>query len=145
MTVTFRKHGRWKFADVFLIGIWALLASIVPSFRRRYWSRYVTVSIWTRTIYTPTGDPPSPGLLAHELRHLEQAAEHGRLRHSLRYVLSPRWRIWYEAEAYMVGGADMHDTIEHLMSGLYWLWWPRLHIAGLVLAARIEMHKQAAQ
>lgn len=138
MSIDVRPHGRWKLLDWPLLGVWVLLASVWPPFRRRYWSSIATVSVWTRTIYTPRGRELSDSTLAHELHHIEQARRDGRLRWSLRYTLSARWRVWYEAEAYYVGGTSQTRTVTMLLT-MYAIWWPREHVEALVAAARGEM------
>lgn len=140
--IKIRAHGRWHPIDWLTIGIWVLLASIVPSFRRRYWSRYWTVSIFTRILYGPKGKTPSESLLRHEQRHIEQAQEHGRWRQGWRYVTSQRWRIWYEAEAYLAGGTGIADTITAIAEGPYFVTWPREHVTALVAEARIQYRER---
>jgi hypothetical protein len=38
----------------------------------------------------------------HERVHVRQAENHGRFLMTLRYIFSPKWRLEYEAEAYVV-------------------------------------------
>lgn len=140
MSLNVRKHGRWKAADWLWLAPFVLVASLWPVWRRRYWSRYVTVSVLTNTIYTPTGRI-SDSALRHEEWHQKQAREAGKARWGLRYALSTRWRIWYEAEAFYIQGMSAEDTIQRLRA-MYLVRWPREHVEALVLMARSYMRRR---
>lgn len=133
--IDIRPHGRWKALDCLWLAPFVLLASLVPSWRRQYWSTYVTLSVLTGTLYTPKGREPKPSTMRHEEYHLRQARKDGRLKWGLRYALSTRWRIWYEAEAWAVEGESAEATVDALRS-MYFVRWPRQHVMGLVLWAR---------
>jgi hypothetical protein len=76
----------------------------------------------------------SPSLEAHELRHKDQQARDGWLLWTLRYALSPAWRLAYEAEAYAVSAmhkcqaadwrCDVRLMIRNEADNLrYYNWW----------------------
>ncbi len=132
-----RKHGRWKLVDWLWLAPFVLVMSLWPRWRKRYWSRYVTVSVLTDTIYSPDGSI-SPDLRRHEEFHAHQRDRDGLFWFVTRYVLSTRWRIWYEAEAYYVQGRDADGTTAALMD-MYMVRWPRQHVMALVLWARSRM------
>ncbi len=131
MCIDVRKHGHWRPLDWLWLAPFVLIMSLWPSWRRRYWSGYVTTSVITSTIYTPDGQPPRPTLLAHEAKHLEQARRHGRARFALRYLLSQRWRIFYEAEAFTKQGVTAIWATDRLMEQ-YLITWPRQHVYQFV-------------
>lgn len=118
-----REHGNWRFVDWLTIGIWVYLASVIPAFRRRYWGDIWTVSIWTNTLYGPKGRTPSAAMMRHELVHIAQAKRHGKVRFTLRYLLSARWRMWYEAEAYAADGRLVDQAVAAMRGWLYFCWW----------------------
>lgn len=81
--------------------------------------------VFTRLLFWADGFTPFPwlilihprnrshwsldGLIAHERKHQEQMDRDGWFRFVFRYLLSKRWRLAYEVEAYKV-------SIEHNMS-----------------------------
>lgn len=124
-----RKHGDWLPLDWLWLAPFVLLASLHPGWRRRYWSTYVTTSVFTETCYTPDGDAPDLGLWRHELKHMEQAMRDGKVRFALRYVLSQKWRIRYEGEAFAVQGVPRERVIE-LLREQYFITWKPERIRG---------------
>lgn len=80
------------------------------------------------------GVSASQSLEAHELRHKVQQARDGWLLWTLRYALSPAWRLVYEAEAYAVSAmnkcqaaywrCDVRLMIRNEADNLrYYNWW----------------------
>lgn len=136
MSLEIRQHGRWKFRDWFWLAPFVLVASLLPAWRRKYWTQYVTVSLLTNTVYTPDGSI-SIDTLAHEERHVSQAERDGLARFGLRY-LRQHWRIWYEAEAFYIQGRSAQDTVR-LLRSMYFILWPEDHVTALVLWARSGM------
>lgn len=64
------------------------------------------------------------GCLPHEMVHIEQQRRDGLLRFGWRYLISKRWRVAYEAEAYAVdvrsGRLSLDRAAAHLSGPLYW-------------------------
>lgn len=141
-----RPHGKWKFVDFFLIGIWAYLGSLWPPFRRRFWKHVYAVSTKTRTVYMPQGPvqltPAFHNRMYHEAWHVLQTEDHGWLKHHARNILLARWRIWNEAEAYALMGTDVDDAVDSLMAGAYFVFWNRKFVRGVVAEAFRSMVSQ---
>lgn len=105
----------------------------------------MTKLIRTRIIPPNTGFSWLPGLVllgvsasqsleAHELRHKAQQSRDGWMLWTLRYALSPSWRLAYEAEAYAVSAmhkcqsadwrCDVRLMIRNEADNLrYYNWW----------------------
>lgn len=63
-------------------------------------------------------------VLDHEAVHVEQQRRDGWVRWLWRYVVSPRWRVRYEAEAYAVQLRDGHslEVMARRLAGAMYLW-----------------------
>jgi len=99
MEIDIRPHGDYRHGDWWLRLFAWVTRLVAPAWHRRWVDHYVTVSVITRTIY----GTPSPVTIDHELVHIEQYERDGWMM-PLRYVLSRRWRIRYETEAYQAQG-----------------------------------------
>lgn len=64
----------------------------------------------------------SPGMIAHETKHCEQAIRDTPWVFRVRYVFSPAWRVKYEAEAYaeqVKRGSSIDRCAEAIASWMY--------------------------
>lgn len=115
-----RAHYQWRLLDCLWLGAFVVAMRFFrPAWHAAYLERYVTVSVVTGTIYTPNGERPSPALYAHEWHHVAQSRRDGLLRFAARYILSQRWRVRYEAEAYHIGGTELGDAVDHILDGYF--------------------------
>lgn len=133
MIVDVREHGDWKFWD-FWLRLFVWIVSISKEWKKNYYSSFTTVSVITKTAYTYDVVNVPDYILDHECCHLQQFKDDRLM--PLKYILSARKRVDYEAEAYHVNNELELGNIARTLKTYYFLpfWWSVKKVESRVLA-----------
>jgi len=130
-----RPHGKYKALDWLWLGIFYYGAALVA---RTWWKKYRrtfhTVSVFTRTIYSPPDGLAEPGdrVYRHEQVHVEQRDRMGLWKFVWKYI-TRRGRVELEVEAYKRDGRGLQSTTAVLTVSNYLLWgWSDERVAGVI-------------